>query len=121
MVARAEQDVRRLDVSVDEPAGVRDVERGRHLSEDADRSLRVERAPVGEHGAQVLAVDEAHHLEQDAVLFSRPVDRDHVGVVERSRGSRLRDEPAPERGVLGVRRGVTLTATARSRSTSIAR
>jgi hypothetical protein len=90
---------------VDEPAAVRGIERGRDLRDDAGRALRVERAAVGEHGAQVLAVDEPHHLEEDAVLLPGPVDRNHVRVVERSRGARLGDEAAAERGVVGVGRG----------------
>ena len=89
---------------MDKPAAVRGIERRRDLREDADRPLRLERAFVGEHGAQVLAVDEPHHLEEDAVLLPRAVDRDHVGMVERGGGPRLGDEAAPERGLVGIRR-----------------
>ena len=40
-----EQHVRGLDVAVDEPAGVRGVERGGDLPADRDGALRLERAP----------------------------------------------------------------------------
>jgi hypothetical protein len=101
VIVRAEQDVRGLDVAVHETARVRPVQRRGDLREDAHGSPRLERSLLVEHPAQVLAVNEAHHLEEDAVLLTGAVDRDHIGVVERRGDPRLGDEPPAESRLVG--------------------
>ena len=100
---RVEQDVGGLDVAVDEAARVRGVERRGHLGDDRRRALGLEPAFAAQHGAQVLALDVAHDLEQHAVLLARVMDRDHVRMVERRGDLRLRHEAAAEGRVIRER------------------
>ena len=100
MPALVEQDIRRLDVAMDETLRVRSVERVRHPREDRQRLLCLERLPRAEQCLQVAALDEAHRQKQPTVLLAGLVDREHVAVVERRRESRLAKEPLPEPGIL---------------------
>ena len=96
MLLLVEEDVRGLDVAVDEPARVRSVERARDLATDGERPLRLERAFLGEQRLQFAAGDVAHSQVELPVDLAGVVDRDNVRVLERSCNLRLRQEPLAE-------------------------
>ena len=77
-----DQDVRRLDVAVDEIPLVRGVERARGLLEDEERASALERAPSRLERLQVGALDVAHRDVELAFRVARVVDRDDVRVVD---------------------------------------
>jgi hypothetical protein len=91
-----EQDVRGLDVAVDEAVGVGGVQGGGDLSADRDGACRLGLALRPQQRLQVGAVDVAHHQVQLRVDLARVVDRDDVRVLERRRRLRLRQEARPE-------------------------
>jgi hypothetical protein len=95
-VAVGDQDVGGLDVAVDEPARVRDVERAADLHEDRRGAAWVEPAGALDERAQVGALDEAHRDEQQAVDLARVVDRHDVRVLERRGDPRLALEALAE-------------------------
>ena len=105
VVVLAEQDVGGLDVAVDEPRGVRGVQRGRDLADDAGGAPGRERALAPDERPEVVAGHVAHRDVGDAALLARVVDRDDVGVVDRRRDLRLAQEAAPDRRVLHERGG----------------
>ena len=97
-----EEEVRGLDVAVDEAAAVRVVERGGDLAADV-RGLRGrEPVPGVEHAAQRAAGEQLEHHERHAVL-APVVDRHHVRVVQRRRELRLGAEAPQEAGVVRER------------------
>ena len=65
-----DEDVRGLDVSVDEALLVRCVQGLGDLLEDVDRALRIECAFVGHELREVGAVDIAHGEEEHAVVVT---------------------------------------------------
>ena len=77
-----QQDVRGLDVAVDQRGAVGGVERRRDLLDDRDRPLRVERPGGGDRAAEVDALDEAHVQVELPVDLAVVVDRDDVGLVQ---------------------------------------
>ncbi len=83
VTALVEEHVRRLDVAVDEPLGVRGVERVRHPAEDRERLLDRQRRPLGEKRLHVAALYEPHRQEQLSLVLARLVDREDVAVVDR--------------------------------------
>ena len=120
-LALVEQQVRRLDVAVDDAGVVRGVERRGGLAQPAQRrsSCGISRAgaqPVGHRAA----AQQLHDHERAAVVLADVVDRDDV-----AGGRRARRRPAPRAGSAGGRASSsprcearTLTATARSSSSS---
>ena len=98
-----EEQVRRLDVAVDDPARVRRVERRRRLLEPVERASERLRAvahePVGERAAgEVL-----HHDVRAAVVLADVEDRHRARCVrEPRRGERLAREARSDRLVVGV-------------------
>ena len=82
MIARAEQDVGGLDVTVHEPRRVRRVQRGADLSDDPRRAAGIQRPLAPDERAQVVARDVAHREVRDAVRLARVEERDDVRVVE---------------------------------------
>ena len=102
MVAR-DEDVRRLDVAVHEPRGVRGVERVGDLGDHARGARGVEPALAPEDPVQVRARHVAHDEVEVAVLLAGRVDRDDVRMVDRRGEAGLALEALPQ---LGVRRAV---------------
>ena len=96
-----DEDVRGLDVAVDEALLVRGVERLGDLGEELDRALRLERTVLRDELGEVGALDVAHGEEEHAVLLARLVDGDDVRVVERGGDPRLAQEALAEALVLG--------------------
>ena len=97
-----EQDVRRLDVAVDEPSGMCGIERVGDLARDRECSGRLERPLASQELREVRPFDVAHRDEQAVIRLAGLVDRDHVRVVERGREPRLAQHPIAESVVLGV-------------------
>ena len=54
-------------------------------------------------GAQIVAVDEAHRREQDALMLTGLEDVDHVRMVDRRGEPALADEAPPKAGIDGER------------------
>ena len=105
---RGEQDVARLDVAVDQAAGVGGVQGPGHLVEDGQGAGRVEAALGLEDAPQVGGVDVAHGQVQQAAVLAGAVDGDDVGVVDGGGDPHLAQEPGPEVRVAGQGRGQQL-------------
>ena len=82
MAATVEQDVRRLDVAVDEALRMRGVEGVRDLRADRDRPARIQLLLVREQHLQIAAVREAHDEVELSVHLAGVVDRDDVRMLE---------------------------------------
>ncbi len=84
------------------PVLVRGVQCVGDLLDDRDGERRAERLlGLGEHRAQIAALDQPHVQIQPAVDLTEPVDRHHVRVVDARGGLRLAAEPRLERLVDG--------------------
>jgi hypothetical protein len=77
-----EHHVRGLDVAVDDPGLVREIERVEQLAHDAHAFLAVEGRVRGELGLQLVAPDELHDQVGRVALLAEVVDLDNVRVVE---------------------------------------
>ena len=89
----AEQDVRGLDVAVDEPRRVRGVECRADLGDKPRGARRREPALAPHEAADVVPGDVAHRDVREAVLLTGVVDRDHVRVIDRGGDLGLAQEP----------------------------
>ena len=114
------RDVRRLDVPVHQSAGVRGIERGRHLLPDLDDLLDghgAVRDPVGE----ARAGQELHDDVGRVVLDAAVVHRDDAGVAEaRGRPASRSNRAAPVSSG-SQRRSMVFTATSRPSTVSVPR
>ncbi len=104
---RCHDDVRRLDVAVDDAPLVCGGESLRDLDSDVERVIGSERAGRDLH-LQVLSLNTLHRDEGPSVGLVDLEDRTDVGVVERGSGLRLLDEPFRGRGITGRVRGQEL-------------
>jgi hypothetical protein len=93
VAAAGDEQIGRLDVAVDDPGGVRSLERVGDFDRERQQQIDLERAP-GDAMLQRRPVEELHHEECAAVLFADVVDSADVGMVQRRCGPRL----APESG-----------------------
>jgi hypothetical protein len=93
---RGQQDVGRLDVAVDQPAGVRGVQRAGHLGHDRQGAGQVQAALPPQQGGQVEPFHVPHGDVELPVDLAGIVDRDHVGVVDAGGDHRLAQEAAAE-------------------------
>ena len=113
-LALGDLDVLRLDVAVDDPAGVGVVERLAEIGADLADLAVAELALAGEPG-QGRAVDQLGDQQRVAVLLAHLIEGHDAGVVEAGRGLGLAqhplDSPRP-------RDSIALTATGRSRRPS---
>ena len=80
-----DEDVRRLEVAVDDPLGVRREKRVGNLDGPGDDFVRLE-APLDHALAERLALEQLHRNEVAAFMLVDVVDRANVRVVERGRG-----------------------------------
>jgi hypothetical protein len=90
-----DQDVRRLDVAVHEPARMRSVKRTRDLGDESERALRGERTIVQER-LQVAVLDVPHRDEDQTVGLACGIDRNDVRMVEAGRQLGLGQQALPE-------------------------
>ena len=101
--ASVTSDVLRLDVAVDDAAGVGVVERLAEVGADLADLAVAERARRGLSRARVVAVDQLGDQQRVAVLLADLVEGDDAGVVEARGGLRLAHDP-PGLGAAGVDR-----------------
>ena len=99
---RADDDVVRLDVAVDDPVPVRERERVQDLARVVDRDRDRRRAVLDEQLLQRAAVEELHRDVVGALGVAAVEDRDDVRVVEAGRVLRLAPESLHELLVGGV-------------------
>ena len=97
----ADQHVAGLHVAVHQAAGVRLVERGRGLGDEANGPGGRQPVLGLEQRAHVLPVDVAHGDEQGPVRLARVEDRDDVRVIDGRRGPHLPEKPLPVSLVAG--------------------
>lgn len=72
----------RLDVPMDEAAGMSDVERSRGLLDQEERSVSRKRSVAQQQLPGMRALDEAHDEVEDAAVLLRVVDREDVRVLD---------------------------------------
>ena len=99
-----EQQVRRLDVSVNEPSGMRVLEGRCHLSPDLQTLRGGEEGARVEQRPQRPSSQQLDNHERHAVVLAPVVDRHDVRVVQRRRELRFGTEPPDEPGVVGESR-----------------
>ena len=87
-----DQDVRGLDVAVQDAARIRVRQRVRDGADDLEDLLRAEFLLL-ENGFERLAFDEAQDEEGDAFKCAEIVDRDDVGVIELGDDGRFAFQP----------------------------
>ena len=117
-VVPADQDVRRLDVAVEDPRLVRGVERVAQLADPGDGLREGDRRadhPVAERSP----FEVRHHEVRQALFVAVVVDREDVRVVERGDEPGLVVEALPEVAVPSVAARITFTATVRPRRSSV--
>ncbi len=98
---RVEQHVGRLHVPVHQAVGVRGVQRGRYLGNDADHPGRRQRALLVDQRPDIPALHVAHRDKQHPGGLAGLEDRDDMRVIDGRSRSRLPDEPLPECLVAG--------------------
>ena len=96
----ADEDVRRLDVAVDDAAVVGDLEGAGDVGGDAGGLARGEGPVLAQDRGEVLALDELHDDVRARRVFAEVEHGDDVRVAERRRGPRLVAEAREEVGVL---------------------
>ncbi|MCO5168447.1 MAG: hypothetical protein M9894_19070 [Planctomycetes bacterium] len=89
---RVEEDVRRLEVAVEDPAPVRVLEPVRRLRQHLEGAALVHGPGAPQERVQRLAADQLHGQVADAVGLADVVDRDDVAVREARRGAGLVEE-----------------------------
>ncbi len=95
-VGPGDEDVRRLDVAVDEAERMRRVERVGDLPDDPHGETGREAAPIGDELSKGRALDEAHRHEEAPGILTGSVDRQRMRMLQRRGGERLAGEPGPE-------------------------
>jgi hypothetical protein len=99
VAARADKNVCRLDVAVDDIRGMGGVQCVGDLDPQLQHRIKSEWT-VGESVLQRRALQILHGDERSSVLFADVVDRANVRVVERRRRLRFAREPAQRLGIL---------------------
>ena len=93
VTARSDEDVRGLDVAMDDAGGMRGVQRVGNLDPDVEQRIHAERAG-GEPILQRRALQVLHDDERTPVLLADVVDGADVRVVQRRRRPRFARESA---------------------------
>ncbi len=78
---RRDQNIRRLDVSVDEPAAMGRIERTCYLGDNREGLFSRQRT-ISKCGFEVLAFHEAHRDADSEVRLEHLIDRDNVRMIE---------------------------------------
>ena len=101
VVATVDEDVRRLDVAVNEASLVGRVEGICDLPEQGHGAIRRKHPLRGEQPLQVAAVDQPHREIKAPGHLTRVVDRNDRGVIERGCQPRLAQEALAEANIPG--------------------
>ena len=88
-----QQDVLRLQITMDHAMPVRVVERARDGRGDVHRVVHRELLLALEARAQALALDVRHDVEQQTIGLARVEQREQVGMLQVSRDANLTQEP----------------------------
>ena len=96
--AFVEQDVLRLDVTVDHLPLVRVIERGGDLPGDAQRLVDAKLLLASELAAQRFAPDVGHDVEEEPAGLTGVVQRQDVGMIQPGRGGHLSQKPVGPEG-----------------------
>ncbi len=91
-LSAAQQDIARLDVTVNHAGVVGDLERARYRNRDPQRLVHRKLGLALDARAEGLALDVRHHVEEEAVRLTRIEERQDVGVLEVGRGLDLGQE-----------------------------
>ncbi len=102
VAARSDEDVGRLDVTVDDSAAVSGVERVGDLDRDVDRSIDIERLLLYDM-SQRVALEQLHDDELPPGVLADVVHGADVRVVEGRGGARLALEPFGRGAIRGQR------------------
>ena len=100
VAAAGDEQIRRLDVAVDDPGSVRRLERVGDLDRERQQLIDLERAPA-DPMLQRRPVEELHDEERAAVLLADIVNGADVGVIQRRRGACLAAESRQGLGIVG--------------------
>ena len=111
--AGIEQQVRRLDVPMDDIGLIGGLEPSGRLDQAIDRPGDLHGPLLPDEPGEVGALDVFHHEEVEPAELVRVQDRDDVGVAEPGGGLRLAAEPGYRRRVSCQRRGSSFKATMR--------
>jgi hypothetical protein len=95
------QDVRRFHVAVDQPNGVRGIERRRDLADEPDRNLHRKQPLTVDQRGKVDSVDELHRHVEPPLMLAGLQDRHHVGVLEGGRRHGFAVKARAELGIVG--------------------
>ena len=98
----AQEDVRRLDVAVNEAASMSGVERSRHLADDPLDPRQAGPMMDAQKRPQIGAGNELHREKQHSRPHAGPIYRHEVRVVDSGGELCLRREACDRGGVLGV-------------------
>ena len=109
----ADEDVRRLDVAVDEPGGMRRVERRRRLPTSATARSGSSGPSRRRRVAQVAAVDPRHRDEQHAAVLAGVEHRDDARVLQDPGDAASRRNRSRKRASVASSRSSTFSATVR--------
>jgi hypothetical protein len=102
LVRGGDDEVRGLDVAVDDPARVGVVEGRRHLAHEPDHPLGLEARALVDDRADRPALDVLHGQEREPALLAHVEEGDDAGVGQRAGDADLLVEPVDERLVLGA-------------------
>ncbi len=94
-----DQDVRRLDVAMDQAGGVRDVEARTDVLDERDGALGLECTLATQQRAQVLAVDPLHRDVEEPLVFAGVEHRDDAWMLQQRGDLALPQETLAEPGV----------------------
>jgi hypothetical protein len=100
-VAAIEQDVRGLEIAMDQAIGVDRRQPGEHVARETARPRRRDRAAVVELALERAPGQDLHHQEHAALREADVVDRDDVRRIDRRERDRLTSQPVGDHHVSG--------------------
>ena len=89
---------------MDDPAGVRVIQRPGRVRQDPQREVHPQRGALGQHVIEVAPVDKLHDDVSGVALLSNVVDSHDVQMIQMPRRARFSHPPFPKAGHLLRRR-----------------
>ncbi len=99
-VGDVDEDVRGLEITMDDAGRVHNRQRAQHLTGQRDCHRDGELSPVPEIDPEVHAVDEVHHDREGVTLDHQVADSDEMRTVEPEQCGSFLDEPGDHLGVV---------------------